>query len=195
MELVVLANLLREPAVLAYHHKELAFRAKLLREPLVLTYHHRELAVLANLLREPVILANLLREVNFPISFGINMDYEKFMGKMAKAIKRSPIIQAVHHKGDLCLSQQGASNFDNPTQGAGSSSQRGSTEKSTGDRNTSVVRNLPIKVTSQRASSSGIALQGAGSSSKSVEGASSSGTPHGARNCSKNCSRNCRTQN
>jgi hypothetical protein len=81
MELVVLANILREPAVLAYHHRELAFLAKLLREPLVLTYHHRELAVLANLLREPaaltyhhrepVILANLWREVNFPISFGI----------------------------------------------------------------------------------------------------------------------------
>jgi hypothetical protein len=49
------------------------------------------------------------------------------------------------------------------TQGAGSSSQ---TEKSTADRDSRIVRNLPIKVTSQRASSSGVSPHGASTSSK-----------------------------
>jgi hypothetical protein len=40
----------REPAVLAYHHKELAaVQANLWREPDVLAHHHRDLVILANL--------------------------------------------------------------------------------------------------------------------------------------------------
>jgi hypothetical protein len=54
-----IANLWRKPAVLAYHHRELAVIANLWRKPVVLAYHRRELPVLANLCRKPAVLAYL----------------------------------------------------------------------------------------------------------------------------------------
>jgi hypothetical protein len=57
---------------------------------------------------------------------------------MANAVKRSPATQDLHHNVDL--SQYSSSG--KPTQGAGSSSQCGTVEKSTWVRNSPVVRNL-----------------------------------------------------
>jgi hypothetical protein len=56
-ELEVTASLCREPAVLAYHCRELEVTASLCREPAVLAYHCRELEVTASLCREPAVLA------------------------------------------------------------------------------------------------------------------------------------------
>jgi hypothetical protein len=58
-------------------------------------------------------------------------------------------------------SQWGASSSGIPPQGTDSSSQPGEAEKTTGGRDSPVVRNLPIKVTSLGSSSSGIPPQGA----------------------------------
>jgi hypothetical protein len=59
-------------------------------------------------------------------------------------------------------------------------------EKSTGDRNSLAVKNLPIRVTSQGASSSGISVLGTSSSSKPMEKASISDiSPQEASNSSK----------
>jgi hypothetical protein len=74
-------------------------------------------------------------------------------------MKRSPVLQTLHQKVDFC--QQGASGSGKPTQTAGRSSQPGAAEKSTVDKDSPVVKNLTINVTSQDASSSGILPQGA----------------------------------
>jgi hypothetical protein len=102
------------------------------------------------------------------------------------------------------FSQQGASSSGIPPQGANSISQPGEAEKTTGDRDSPVVRNLLlpfVEVISLGASGSGIPPQGASGSSIHVDwepvvleyhhgefvvlanlwnGAGSSGTPQGA---------------
>jgi hypothetical protein len=77
-------------------------------------------------------------------------------------------MQALHQKVDL--SQYGVGSSGKSTQRAGSSSQPGATDKLTGSRNSPAVRNLPIKVTSQGASSSDIPPQGRSSPSKPMKG-------------------------
>jgi hypothetical protein len=76
----------------------------------------------------------------------------------------SKVIQTLHQKVDL--SQQRANSSGKLTQGAGSSTQPQAAEKSTGDRDSPVVKNLPIKVTLQGANYSGTPPVGTSSSSK-----------------------------
>jgi hypothetical protein len=45
-----------------------------------------------------------MRQVTFLGSCGTNMDNKKFRGKMAKSIKRSPVIQALHQEDDTNFS-------------------------------------------------------------------------------------------
>jgi hypothetical protein len=70
------------------------------------------------------------------------MEHKKSTGKMANAIKRSPEMQTLRQK--VGVSQQGATSTGNTTLGAGSSSQRGAAEKSTEDRDSPIVINIPI---------------------------------------------------
>jgi hypothetical protein len=98
------------------------------REPAILAHHHREL----------VILANVWREVTFPSSCRTNMDYKKFTGEIAKAIKRCPGIQALHQKDSL--SQQGASSSGNPVKVAGTFGHLWAAAILTGSRDSPGVR-------------------------------------------------------
>jgi hypothetical protein len=85
------------------------------------------------------------------------VDYQKIKEKTAKATQTSPVIQGLHQNVELSA---GSLQFWQTTKEAGSSSQPGIAEKSTGGRYSTAVRNLPIKVTSQTASS-GTPSQGA----------------------------------
>jgi hypothetical protein len=72
------------------------------------------------------------------------MDHKNSRRKTVNMLKRIPAMQFFHQK--VHLSQQGASSSGKQTQGAGTSSQHWVAEKTTGGRDSQVVRNLPMMV-------------------------------------------------
>jgi hypothetical protein len=105
---------------------------------------------------------------NSPVLMGLIWTTRNLQETVLTAIKRSCAVQAHHQKVDI--SQYRTSSPVKPAQRGGSSSQFGAVEKLPGDRDTPVVRNTPVKVTSHGAISSGIPPQGASSYSKPMEG-------------------------